>query len=73
MILGDIPLSIYRYKTMSLPRDPFILLSYVNTKLRDDYENLDEFCAAEGVDQENLLKVLSDVGFSYNEEVGKFL
>ena len=51
MILWDILLSIYRYKTMSLPRDPFILLSYVNTKLRDDYGNLDEFCAAEGVDQ----------------------
>ena len=58
---------------MSLPRDPLLLLRDVTTELRDAYENLDEVRAAEGVDQENLLKVLSDVGFSYNEEVGKFL
>ncbi|MDY5783285.1 MAG: DUF4250 family protein, partial [Gemmiger sp.] len=30
-----------------LPADPIILLSYVNTKLRDRDESLDEFCAVE--------------------------
>ena len=29
-----------------LPKDPVILLSFVNTKLRDEYESLDELCAA---------------------------
>ena len=33
-----------------LPQDPAILLSAVNTKLRDFYANLDELCAAEGAD-----------------------
>ncbi|MDE6238432.1 MAG: DUF4250 domain-containing protein, partial [Muribaculaceae bacterium] len=28
----------------NLPQDPFILLSYVNTKLRDDYSSLDSMC-----------------------------
>ena len=29
-----------------LPNDPIILLSYVNTKLRDDYADLDDLCGA---------------------------
>ena len=27
-----------------LPNDPMILLSYINTKLRDEYASLDELC-----------------------------
>ncbi|MER2055881.1 MAG: DUF4250 domain-containing protein, partial [Clostridia bacterium] len=30
-----------------LPKDPVILLSYVNTKLRDEYVSLQELCRAE--------------------------
>ena len=33
-----------------LPKDPVILLSYVNTKLRDNYSSLQEFCEEEGVE-----------------------
>ncbi|MGM9694021.1 MAG: DUF4250 domain-containing protein [Alloprevotella sp.] len=58
---------------MSIPKDPFILFSYVNTKLRDDYDSLDEFCAAEDVDKDALLKLLSDNGFSFDEALRKFL
>lgn len=29
-----------------LPKDPVLLLSVVNTKLRDEYGSLDELCAA---------------------------
>ena len=29
-----------------LPKDPYILLSYLNTQLRDNYPSLEEFCAA---------------------------
>ena len=31
-----------------IPEDPVILLSFVNTKLRDEYPNLDELCASLG-------------------------
>lgn len=34
-----------------LPQDPYILLSFVNTKLRDEYESLESFCAALDVDE----------------------
>ena len=39
---------------MNLPKDPFILLSYINTQLRDNYPDLDEFCAAQDVNREEL-------------------
>lgn len=29
-----------------LPKDPMILLSVVNTKLRDEFPSLEELCAA---------------------------
>ena len=34
-----------------LPKDPAILLSVVNTKLRDDYADLEDLCAAEDADR----------------------
>ena len=40
----------------NLPQDPIILLSYVNTQLRDHYATLAEFCAAMGADQTELEK-----------------
>jgi hypothetical protein len=41
-----------------LPRDPMILLSYVNLKLRDFYPDLDSFCAGECVDTDYILDKL---------------
>ena len=29
-----------------LPKDPVLLLSVVNTRLRDEYDSLDELCRA---------------------------
>ena len=28
----------------AIPNDPMMLLSYINTKLRDEYKNLSELC-----------------------------
>ena len=35
-----------------IPKDPMILLSYVNTKLRDQYPTLEDFCKGENADPE---------------------
>lgn len=48
-----------------LPKDPFMLLSVVNTKLRDDYSSLAELCAAEGIDEADLKQRLAAAGFEY--------
>ena len=47
---------------MSLPSDPFILLSVLNTKLRDFYPSLEECCKAEDIDPKALTKKLKSVG-----------
>lgn len=56
-----------------LPQDPIILLSFVNTKLRDEYPSLDELCAALDVDREELLRKLEGVGYTYEEQRNQFL
>ena len=56
-----------------LPQDPIILLSYVNTKLRDDYPSLDELCSALDVDRDELLRRLEGVNYSYNPERNQFI
>ena len=41
-----------------IPQDPYILLSFVNTKLRDEYGSLEELCASLDLDKEELLAKL---------------
>ena len=56
-----------------LPQNPIILLSYVNTKLRDEYSSLDELCAALDAGREELVRKLGAVGYAYDEEKNRFL
>ena len=55
-----------------LPKDPFMLLSVINTKLRDEYNSLDELCASMDVDKSQLQKTLQDAGFEYNPGINQF-
>ncbi len=57
---------------MNFPNDPFMLMSIVNTKLRDFYPSLDEFCKVEDVDKNELIEKLKAVGFEYDENLNKF-
>lgn len=57
---------------MTLPTDPYILLSYINTKLRDEYPSLESLCDNLDIDAEEISQRLSDAGFSYNPEINQF-
>ena len=57
---------------MNLPKDPFMLLSVVNTELRDNYDSLDEFCGANDIDRDELESALKTVGFEYMQESNSF-
>ena len=46
-----------------IPNDPAILLSFVNTKLRDFYSNLDALCDDMNIDKEELCEKLAFAGF----------
>lgn len=56
-----------------LPKDPVILLSYVNTKLRDEYPGLDELCAALDADREALETALAGLDYRYSPERNQFI
>lgn len=58
---------------MELPQDPFMLLSVINTKLRDFYSSLDALCNDMDVDKDEICEKLKGVGFEYYSEMNKFL
>lgn len=55
-----------------LPKDPFLLVSYVNTKLRDDYENLESLADAEGVSVSDITDALKKIDYVYNKSTNQF-
>lgn len=55
-----------------LPRDPYILLSYLNTQLRDAYPSLEEFCAANDQRPEELCAAMARIGYEYDPDRNRF-
>ncbi len=55
-----------------LPQDPAMLLSYVNTRLRDDFDSLDDMCLALGISRDELTARLGAAGFEYSPENKRF-
>ncbi len=58
---------------MSLPNDPFILLSVINTRLRDFYSSLEECCKAEGADPDTITKKMASVQYVYDPTKNQFV
>ena len=54
------------------PSDPFMLLSFLNMKLRDEYDSLDSLCDDMGIDKDAIVEKLRDAGFEYSVEQNKF-
>lgn len=55
-----------------LPSDPYMLLSVVNMKLRDDYASLDDLCRGLDVDKDDLIGRLAAAGFEYDPVANRF-
>ncbi|MBQ1459587.1 MAG: DUF4250 domain-containing protein [Oscillospiraceae bacterium] len=56
-----------------LPNDPVMLLSVVNTKLRDEYCSLEELCIAEDVKENNLTEKLVSIDYRYDPKINQFI
>ncbi|MBR5410105.1 MAG: DUF4250 domain-containing protein [Clostridia bacterium] len=56
-----------------LPKDPIILMSVVNTKLRDFYPSLGALCDDLNVSEEKLRETLLSVGYVYDAEHNRFV
>lgn len=55
-----------------MPEDNFILLSFINTKLRDEYDSLDELCASMQANKDEILERLQGIGYRYSEDDNQF-
>ncbi len=57
----------------NMPKDPMMLLSFVNTSLRDKGIDLEELCKSFGVDRKEIEEKLDKLGYSYNNELNRFI
>jgi len=58
---------------MNLPKDPYILLSYINTKLRNEFHSLEDLCQSLHVDQDELAASLASIGYTYSRHKNQFI
>ena len=56
-----------------LPQDPYMLLSYVNMKLRDADPSLAALCDDLGADEGALCSALAAIGYTYDEQRNAFV
>ncbi len=61
-----------REVNMNLPSDPYLLVSVVNTKLRDEFSSLEELAVYYRVDPDEIRKKLERIDYVYYEEQNKF-
>ena len=56
-----------------LPKDPVMLLSVINLKLRDFYKDLDTLCEDMDVDANDLINTLNAIDYHYDREKNQFV
>lgn len=57
---------------MYIPQDPNILLSFINMKLRDEFDSFDSLCDDLDIDKADVEKRLNDAGFFYDAVNNRF-
>lgn len=55
-----------------LPNDPVILLSLVNTEIRDHYQTLERFAKAHQTDPDEIRRKLEAIDYHYDSELNQF-
>ena len=55
------------------PKDPVMLLSYVNTQLRDFYPSMEEFCKAFDVSKEEIDGTLDGIDYQYDPASNRYV
>ena len=53
--------------------NPVILLSVINTKLRDFYSSLDDLCEDLDYEKDDIIDKLASIGYIYNKEENRFI
>ena len=55
-----------------LPKEPSMLLSMINMKLRDRYGSLDELCEDLDESESEISDILDKAGYRYDEATNQF-
>jgi hypothetical protein len=55
-----------------IPQNPVMLLSFVNTKLRDEFDSLEAFCDYYDVSQEEIEEKLKQIDYYYQKNINQF-
>ena len=57
----------------NIPKDPVMLLSFINMKLRDFYPSLDELCADLNLNVNEVSEKLASASFNYDGKLNRFI
>ena len=55
-----------------LPNDPAMLLSYINMKLRDQYDSLERLCDDLDISKSEIVEKLKTIEYIYDNEKNQF-
>lgn len=58
---------------MDTPKDPVMLLSFVNLKLRDYYSSFDAMCEDLNLDGNEITKKLAEIDYVYDVDTNSFV
>lgn len=56
-----------------LPKEPVMLLSFINLKLRDYYDSLQGLCEDMDVSEQEIIDSLSRIDYHYDKEKNQFV
>ena len=56
-----------------IPTDNFMLLSFINMKLRDFYDNLDSLCDDLDISKDEIIERLDSINYIYDSNLNKFI
>ncbi len=57
----------------TLPNDPMLCLSMINTKLRDYYKDLDALCEDMNIEKQDLIDKFSVIDYEYDKTCNQFV
>lgn len=58
---------------MELPKDPVMLLSVINTELRDKYPSLDALCEDYAIQKTSITDTLKGIDYEYDKTTNQFV
>jgi hypothetical protein len=58
---------------MEMPQDDYIFLSFVNTKLRDEYSSLNDFCDCFDLSPDFVCVRMEKIGYNYDRDKNAFI